>query len=145
MPAGFVYVLTNRSMQGLVKIGGTEKHPAIRAAELSDHAGVPAAFEVVFFAGVVDWELAERRVHDALAAHRVPSGREFFGLDAGEAARTIRAVTTELGGLAHEGQLVLGDALDHDLTASRCRCGASLVYIASRGEWVCRNGHEPRS
>ena len=38
---GWVYILTNEAMPGLVKIGYTMNDPAIRAEELSSDTGVP--------------------------------------------------------------------------------------------------------
>ncbi len=43
---GYVYVLMNSSMRGLVKIGKTEREPEERAKELSASTGVPTPFMV---------------------------------------------------------------------------------------------------
>jgi hypothetical protein len=86
---GFLYVLTNPYMPGIVKIGQTERHPAARAAELSDHTGVPAAFEVAYLFEVTDRVVAEREVHTALKDARVNLDREFFRISKEEAQTLI--------------------------------------------------------
>lgn len=75
---GFVYVLSNPSMKGLFKIGSTDRHPSIRAAELSQMTGVPTPFVVQTFYEVTDRTKAERAVHAHLSRWRVDGGREFF-------------------------------------------------------------------
>ena len=46
MTPGWVYVLTNPAMPGLVKIGLTSRNPQVRAAELTQATGVPAPFVI---------------------------------------------------------------------------------------------------
>jgi len=75
--SGFVYVLSNPCMPGMVKIGWTERHPANRARELQT-TGVaePFKIEFAFWSG---WAAQiESMVHQALEAHRVAGNREFF-------------------------------------------------------------------
>lgn len=86
---GFVYILTNIRMPGLLKVGQTERHPAIRAAELSAHTGVPAPFEVAFYVEVCDRLSAEHLIHSALADRRVGEDREFFEVPFGIAVRVV--------------------------------------------------------
>lgn len=74
---GFIYVLSNKSMRGLLKIGFTEDSPGNRASQLSANTAVPTPF-------LVEWSLAirgsprlvEQRVHAALSKKR--HGKEFF-------------------------------------------------------------------
>lgn len=86
---GFLYILTNSYMPGIVKIGQTERHPAARAAELSDHTGVPTAFEVAYLFEVTDRIAAEQEVHAALKDTRINPDREFFSLSKEEACVLI--------------------------------------------------------
>jgi T5orf172 domain-containing protein len=86
---GFLYVMTNPYMPGIVKIGQTERHPAARAIELSDHTGVPGAFEVAYLFEVTDRVAAEREVHAALRDARVNPDREFFSASKEEARTHI--------------------------------------------------------
>jgi len=50
---GWVYVLTNDVMPGLVKIGYTMKDPAIRTEDLSSETGVPIPYVVNYKALVI--------------------------------------------------------------------------------------------
>lgn len=84
--SGFVYLLTNRSMPGLVKIGHTTRASGDRIAELSKATGVPTPFELVFDQFVADSAQAERLIHESLAAYRVAANREFS-----RSRRTLRS------------------------------------------------------
>ncbi|MFN0150504.1 MAG: GIY-YIG nuclease family protein [bacterium] len=81
-------MLANTAMPELVKIGRTERHPTLRAQELSEHTGVPTPFVVTFFVEVTDQVLAEAAVAEALQDLRLTSDREFFRLSA-ETARDV--------------------------------------------------------
>jgi hypothetical protein len=78
--AGYIYLLINRSMPGLVKVGRTTRAPATRVAELSAATGVPAPFELVYDILVPDAARAESILHDALTSRgfRTSPSREFF-------------------------------------------------------------------
>ena len=72
---GWVYVMTNQAMPGLVKVGFTLKDPALRAAELT-HTNNPHSFLVAYEALVQEPEPIERKVHAKLQQYR--EGREWF-------------------------------------------------------------------
>jgi hypothetical protein len=80
MSSGYIYVLVNSSMPGLVKVGKTTRDPTMRVAELSGATGVATPFILAFKKFVDDCSTAEFQVHQALEArgHRVSAGREFF-------------------------------------------------------------------
>src|SRR5258706_9815760 len=61
--SGYIYVLVNPSLPGLVKIGRTEREPEARARELSGATGVPTPFLLVFEAHFDDAHAAEDYVH----------------------------------------------------------------------------------
>jgi hypothetical protein len=86
--SGWVYILTNPAMPGLVKIGHTARRPERRAAELTAATGVPAPFVVAWAHPVADHEALEGIVHDRLARCRARHNREFFRCSV-EAARHI--------------------------------------------------------
>ena len=72
---GWVYVISNDAMPGLVKVGFSSKDPDLRASELN-HTGSPHPY-------IVDYEVLtehprdiEQRVHRKLSEHR--EGREWF-------------------------------------------------------------------
>ena len=94
MSKGFVYVLSNPSMPGLVKIGFTVKVPSERATELGT-TGVPTPFDVEFYCLVEDPYMLEKKVHEALASMRQSSDREFFRASVSEAIRAITHLTME--------------------------------------------------
>jgi hypothetical protein len=78
--AGYIYLLVNPSMEGLVKIGKTVRDPRDRAKELGATTGVPTPFIPIFQAYVSDCSEAERYVHSCLDQRncRVSGNREFF-------------------------------------------------------------------
>ena len=92
MATGYVYVLSNASMQGLLKIGYTCSSVEKRARELSSVSGVPSAFVVEYFHISDDAEEVEALVHDGLESARVADGREFFFTSVSEAIRVIEQV-----------------------------------------------------
>lgn len=75
---GWVYVLSNPSMPGLIKIGSTERDVFDRASELSASSGVPAPFEVEAFYDSDDPRSDEATVHVILQDRRASGQREFF-------------------------------------------------------------------
>jgi len=77
MTKGYVYILTNEAMPGLVKIGKTTRDPASRALELHQ-TGVPFPFTVAHSVFAPDCHDLERSVHDAMTLCRLRPDREFF-------------------------------------------------------------------
>ncbi len=91
MAAGYIYVLANSSMPGLLKVGKTTRLPSERVAELSGATGVPVPFIVAFEQFFSDCGLAEDYVHLELERRgfREASNREFFRASANEVIRII--------------------------------------------------------
>lgn len=75
MTKGWVYVITNPAIPGLVKIGFSLKDPKLRAKELGN-TGVPHPYCVEYEALVVEPFSIEQRAHTTLKAHR--EGKEWF-------------------------------------------------------------------
>ena len=69
MNPGYVYILTNPSMPGLVKVGRTSRNVDLRAAELW-HTGVPTKFEVYASEKTCDCVQLEAYIHGDLRKHR---------------------------------------------------------------------------
>lgn len=88
---GYVYVLSNPSMPGLVKIGRTARNPEVRAADLSGVTGIPTPFVHEFSLYVDEHAAVETEIHAALDAHRI-QGREFFRMTVGQAITNVIAV-----------------------------------------------------
>lgn len=61
--AGYIYVLINPSMDGLVKIGKTTRDPSGRAKELSGATGVPSPFLLAYETLIGDCSAAEEFVY----------------------------------------------------------------------------------
>jgi len=81
MKYGFIYVLANDAMPGIVKIGMTERAPRARVEELSAATAVPIPFTLELYAEVADPFCVEQRVHEFFRESRVNDGREFFRVD----------------------------------------------------------------
>ncbi|MEW8146619.1 MAG: GIY-YIG nuclease family protein [Candidatus Thiodiazotropha endolucinida] len=89
MNSGYVYILINESMPGLIKIGKTKRDSRSRARELFK-TGVPAPFQVAFEVFCDDHEEVEKEVHDELEDFRVNSSREFFKYPIDKAIRLLQ-------------------------------------------------------
>lgn len=91
MSAGFVYVLVNSSMPGLLKVGKTTRAPSERAAELSGATAVATPFIVAFEQLFADCDAAEQFVHTELQrlGMRASKNREFFYASTNEVIRII--------------------------------------------------------
>lgn len=88
---GWIYVLVNSSIPGLVKVGRTTRAPAERAAELSGATSVATPFVLAFDQEFADCVLAEQEIHAELDRRglRVAHNREFFR---GPPAEIVRVV-----------------------------------------------------
>jgi len=86
---GYVYILTNPSMPGLVKIGKTTRNSQTRAREISSGTGVPTPYKVAHERWVVDCHAAEREIHAELTRQRRNKNREFFKLKLDEAIEIV--------------------------------------------------------
>lgn len=91
MTVGWVYILTNPSMPGLVKIGFTVRNPSVRASELTRATGVPAPFIIAWCRAVSDCASVEAAVHRMLHDKRVTDRREFFRCNVATARQVIEA------------------------------------------------------
>jgi hypothetical protein len=74
----FVYVLSNKYMPGIVKIGFTTLNPYDRANILSKSTGVPDDFEMDFAYQCINGRKLEKAVHEKLKDNRIRKQREFF-------------------------------------------------------------------
>jgi len=88
MSAGFVYIMINPAMRGLVKIGLSERSSKARAKELRG-TGLPDDFVVVYDELVTDCEAVERRLHQRFDYYRYQPNREFFQIPVREAIRGL--------------------------------------------------------
>lgn len=91
MGCGFVYILVNEAMPGLVKIGKTKRMPTERSIELFT-TGVPQPFVVKFALFTGDMNRLESDIHYELSDCRVSSSREFFRIGEDEAIKSLIGV-----------------------------------------------------
>jgi T5orf172 domain len=97
---GYLYVLANSSMPGLVKVGKTTRTPSQRAQELAGVTGMPTPFIVVYEQLFEDCAAAEIFVHTMLERQgfRVSESREFFNAPVNN---VVRAIVAAPGALEH--------------------------------------------
>ncbi|SEQ60289.1 T5orf172 domain-containing protein [Amphritea atlantica] len=89
LDSGYVYILINESMPGLIKIGRTKRDSRSRARELFK-TGVPTPFQVAFEVFCDDYEGVEKKIHDEISDFRVNSSREFFKYPIDKAIRLLQ-------------------------------------------------------
>ena len=82
---GYVYVMSNPSMPGMVKIGMTKNDPRLRAKDLTTATGVPAAFKVDGYIKTDNYHQVERIAHDHFHEFRINGAREFFAVKSEDA------------------------------------------------------------
>ena len=146
-----VYILTNPSMPGLVKIGRTTNLEA-RIASLSSSTSVPEAFEVAYAAYVDDASFVERAMHAAFSLHRMP-GREFFRLPVANAIAALSLAEVEQVEINEEtadGEQIIEEIRDRGLVRSETQLRANLIAkeMRARGEvpkfHIVRNEYQRR-
>lgn len=85
---GYVYILSNESMPGLVKIGKSINGGKSRALNLYQ-TGVPQPFNLEFELFAPNPSEIESLAHERLQSYRVNFGREFFKIEVSEAIHCI--------------------------------------------------------
>ena len=85
----WVYVLSNASMPGALKIGYTRNHPIDRAKQLSSSTGVASPFVVEHAFQCFSAEGLECELHKFFEEYRVSNNREFFRVSLEEAKKAI--------------------------------------------------------
>jgi len=86
---GYVYILSNPAIPGLLKVGYTRKDPEDRVAALSNHTNMPLPFviEAVFLCSDPQWD--EIKAHHALDSCRI-GDKEFFALSIKDAIEIVK-------------------------------------------------------
>lgn len=128
---GWVYVISNPAMPGLVKVGYSTKDPDLRAAELN-HTGAPHAYVVEYEILIDEPRVVEQMTHSVLSMKH--EAKEWFRCPPEEAVLAIRQVANNRGLLesfrrldrqrAEEAQLRRNEARDRE----RERHAALSVY-----------------
>ena len=86
---GYVYIFTNKSMPGILKIGHTHRSINERSAELYS-TGVPTPFIINFYCETDDAPKLEQLVHKRLTKYRIQHNREFFKVDIAIAIQAVK-------------------------------------------------------
>ena len=128
---GFVYVVTNDSMPGIVKVGLTSWLPEDRAKDLYT-TGVPEPFKVAYRIATSRPEAVERKAHEVLDEHRTNARREFFRVPVEKATEAVRLAAIDVAGIAswkspQPHRLRTGDRLALTLEA-----GQSFALLSSK-------------
>jgi hypothetical protein len=100
-PVGYVYILTNKHVPKLVKVGFTARDPYTRADELSNVTGVPGKWKVFH-----SWELenaydAEQEIFSELKRYRETG--EYLRLRPDDAVEKISVVLAASGRIDSDG------------------------------------------
>jgi hypothetical protein len=85
----FVYILTNETMPGIVKIGYTKNDPGVRAKQINAATGVAMNFNVEWAFPCFNGIELEGEVHKYLDSFRVNKNREFFRMSVEEAKSVV--------------------------------------------------------
>lgn len=141
MTKGYVYILTNEAMPGLVKIGKTTRSVDQRVLELQS-TGVPLPFKVYECILSPNCHQLEAEVHSLMPDLRVSNSREFFRCDPATAFEIAKDVHIEMLGdwvseFAPECSLVDQEYFIDPSTIAWCAnlCGLQCQDM----DWVFRN------
>ncbi len=85
----YVYVLTNPTIPGMVKIGYTKNAPSHRVKQINASTGVAQDFQVAWAFGCYNGIELEQEVHRYCESFRVNNKREFFRMTVDEAKAVI--------------------------------------------------------
>ncbi len=85
--AGWVYIVTNKAMPGIVKVGYTERHPNERVREFN-RTGVPYGYVVEYAIQVAEPYQLEQDAHCTLSSCR--AGKEWFKCTVAHATSVIQ-------------------------------------------------------
>jgi hypothetical protein len=92
-PTEYVYVLVNKTVPNMVKVGMTTTTPQQRAKDISRATGVVEPWIPVYEFKCYRSDLLEREVHEYLHEWRVVNNREMFEID----SYTAQAVIEKIG------------------------------------------------
>jgi hypothetical protein len=90
-PCGYIYILSNPKMKGLLKIGFSERPVQQRIEELNSATGVPAPFELEAVFVSSDPRTHEQFIHVELQRFRIP-GKEFFEVHISKAVQVAESI-----------------------------------------------------
>lgn len=92
---GYVYILSNTTMPGIVKIGKTTRDPIVRLKEINSATGVAMPFKIEAVVETKNPSLTESMIHKRLSRNRVNQRREFFRISVSEATDVARSAANK--------------------------------------------------
>lgn len=92
-PPEYIYILVNKSVPNMVKIGMTTNTPVERARQISSATGVAIPWIPIFEFRCYRSDLLEAEIHEYFKEHRVNKHREMFSVD----THTAQQVIEQLG------------------------------------------------
>ena len=90
VPTEYVYVLVNKSMPDMVKIGMTVREVEERAKEISGATGVPTPFKLEYIFRCSNGMELESEIHRHLKEFRPNNQREFFDISLDKAMEAVK-------------------------------------------------------
>jgi hypothetical protein len=85
----WIYILVNKSMPGMVKIGLTTTSVTQRVKEINSATGVPTPWLAVYQFKCYGSRYLEKEIHEYLSTYRVASNREMFAVTSTHAQEVI--------------------------------------------------------
>lgn len=105
----YIYVLVNKSVPGMVKIGMTTNTPDERARQISAATGVPTPWICVYSFECYRSDLLEAEIHEYFAAQRVNEHREMFAVDSYTAQKVIEVLGQRYSSILHADSLLFNN------------------------------------
>lgn len=128
--SGYVYVLINTSMPGLVKIGKTTKDPEERAKELSASTSSPSPFILVYYRRFSNCNSAEKLIHAALEHRGSRFKKEFFKISCTDAINMVLAIDDKKEG-------VVDETIDNETEKDTENIG--MIHFQKGTDYYCGN------
>ena len=91
----FVYVLSNKSMPGIVKVGFTTTSPKQRVKEINSATGVIEKWDLEWSVECTEAHDLERKTHEYLKDFRVSKNREGFYMHPTQAIAAVQKINEE--------------------------------------------------
>lgn len=133
---GWVYIIDNAAMPGIVKIGYSTKDPVLRAKELAG-TGNPHPYRLVFDLLVENPRAVEQAVHSRLRAER--EGKEWFRCSHAVAIEAIRFYAGNV--LLERSSVPIEDLSLPSARIAEEKCGyygcGKAATIGYKGAWYC--------
>ncbi|WP_280265764.1 GIY-YIG nuclease family protein [Nocardia wallacei] len=137
-PTGFVYVLSNPTMPGLVKIGMTERLIADRACELQS-TGVALPFTVEYAMMTSYPKDVEKVTHKILTDHRVAPNREYFRIPISAGRAAVQEAAERVAGIDRWATRGVHDVWCGDRLTLSMQAGQLLMVMYYRDQHALLN------